>query len=83
METMEAMLKPYFNTEGLTEEQKKELKKDFTNNLEVAARIFAVTASYEETKQDIAESTLKVAEVAAALTIIVDANTTKILKELK
>lgn len=74
---------PFYGNEiyaKLNESEKERLLKTFNHNLDVAARIFAVSSTYEESKQDMDKIVATITELAAQLTVIADNNSHQFLK---
>jgi hypothetical protein len=83
--TVEDLLKeePFYGEEihaKLNDDEKERILRTYNHNTEVAARIFAVSATYEESKQDMDKIIATIREIAAQLTVIADNSSHQILK---
>ena len=79
-----AELVPFFGQEvidNLSSEAKDKLCDTMVNSIEQAIRLLSITATYDDTKKDIAELAEKVIETAVVITTIVDGNSNQYLKK--
>jgi hypothetical protein len=81
-QTLIKELEPFFGQvfEKMSDSDRRELKETMISSLDQAIKLLDITATFEETKKDIADLAESVLEVAAVITVVIDGNTTQILK---
>ena len=65
----------------MSEEDKRDLLAMYLHSQDIAVRLYGITATYDDTKKDDAETAVKILETAAAITVITDVNTLQLLKK--
>jgi len=79
-----AELVPFFGQEvidNLSSGAKSDLCNVMSNAVEQSIRLLGITATYDDTKKDIAELAEKVLETSAVITLIIDGNSNQYLKK--
>ena len=69
------------NQEGLDEKKREILRQMMIENTKAAVELYHITATYDDTKKDLVAITKTVMDIATAITIHIDSQTTQYIKK--
>jgi hypothetical protein len=71
---------PFYGEMELSDSEKREVRSIYEGAIDQSIKLFDITATYDDTKKDIVDLVDSILEAAAVMTIVIDCNSSQILK---